>query len=71
MAAIKASLFIQNHLHDVGRAGLSKGFQWLIQLLVHVTMDSERLGIGLQIPRKLSRLGTLAVQRSSLGGAQP
>ena len=57
----RTSLFIPNHLHDVGRAGSSAGYQWLIPLPVHVTMDSERLGIGSQIPRTKCRLGTLAV----------
>ena len=58
----RTSLFVpNNHLYDVGQEGSSAGPQRLIRFPVHVTVYSERLVVGLQIPRKKSRLGTLAV----------
>ena len=64
------SLFILNRLHDVGRAGPPAGSQRYIQLPAQVTMDSERLGVGSQFPRKTSQLGTLADHRPSHMGTQ-
>ena len=44
LCGLVMSLFIPNHLYDVGRADS----QWLIHLLAYLSMDSERLGVSSQ-----------------------
>ena len=63
MAAIEHERCYSNRL--VG------GFSVTHSIAARITMDLERLSVGSQIPRKKSRIGKLAVHRSSLGAAQP